>query len=120
MKITVDPEKCSGCHLCEMACSIHHLGVVNTGRSAIRIFKDDLKTGECKPLVCRQCKKMLCMDGDLPGHEEYRSRFIWEEALSESCPFNGLFQWNDEVYHCDLCGGEVRCVQVCSTGAIRV
>ena len=120
IRIKIDAEKCSGCRLCEMACSIYHLGVVNTGRSAIRIFKDDLETGACKPVVCIQCKKMLCMDGDQPGQDAYRSRFLWETSFSKSCPFHALVQWRDDVYHCDLCGGNPQCVNLCSTGAIRL
>jgi anaerobic carbon-monoxide dehydrogenase iron sulfur subunit len=103
-----------------MACSIHHVGVVNTGRSAIWIFKDDLKTGACKPVVCIQCKKMLCMDGNQPNPEAYRSRFVWEKSFSGTCPFQALVQWKDEIYHCDLCGGDPQCVSLCSTGAIRI
>jgi carbon-monoxide dehydrogenase iron sulfur subunit len=120
IRLKIHPEKCSGCRLCEMACSLHHLGVVNTGRSAIRVFKDDLKTGACKPVVCIQCKKMLCMDNDQPSQEAYRSRFLWEKSLSESCPFHALVQWKDDVYHCDLCGGDPQCVKLCSTGAVRL
>ncbi len=120
IRLKINPEKCSGCRLCEMVCSIHHLGVVNTVRSAIRIFKDDLETGACKPVVCIQCKKMLCMAGDQPDQEAYRSRFIWEKSFAESCPFHALVQWNDDVYHCDLCGGDPQCVNLCSTGAIQI
>jgi Fe-S-cluster-containing hydrogenase component 2 len=120
IRLKINPEKCSGCHLCEMACSIYHLGVVNTDRSAIRVLKDDLETGECKPVVCIQCKKMLCMDREQPDPEAYHSRFIWEKSLSKSCPFDALVQWKDEVYHCNLCGGSPQCVKLCSTGAIRI
>jgi Fe-S-cluster-containing hydrogenase component 2 len=120
VRLKIDTEKCSGCRLCEMACSIHHLGVVNIRRSAIKVLKDDLKTGACQPVVCRQCKKMLCMDDDQPDTDPYRSRFVWESSFSTSCPFDALGLWNDEVYHCDLCGGDPRCVSLCSTGAIRI
>jgi carbon-monoxide dehydrogenase iron sulfur subunit len=120
MRIKIDAEKCSGCRLCEMACSIHQLGVVNTHRAAIKVLKDDLKTGACKPVVCRQCKKMPCMDDDEPDAESYRIRFVWETSFVASCPFDALGMWNDEVYHCDLCGGDPRCVRLCSTGAIRI
>jgi len=103
-----------------MACSIHHLGVVNINRSAIQIQKDDLETGACQPVACRQCENMSCMGKNNENSAEYRLRFIWEQALSDACPFMALFQWENEVYHCDLCGGEPQCVRVCSTGAIEI
>jgi carbon-monoxide dehydrogenase iron sulfur subunit len=103
-----------------MACSIYHLGLVNINRSAIYIRKDDLKTGACQPIVCRQCENMPCLGENDHNRAEYRAQFIWEPALSEACPFMALFQWRDEVYHCDLCGGEPQCVTVCSTGAIEI
>ena len=120
MKIRVNSEECSGCHLCEMLCSVQHLGVVNINRSAIHIQKDDLETGACQPIVCRQCENMPCMGKNSENSAEYRVRFIWEQALSGSCPLEALFQWANEVYHCDLCGGEPQCVRVCSTGAIEI
>jgi Fe-S-cluster-containing hydrogenase component 2 len=103
-----------------MACSIHHLGVVNINRSAIHIQKDDLETGACQPVACRQCENMPCMGKNNENSAEYRVRFIWEKALSGSCPFEALFQWENEVYHCDLCRGEPQCVRVCSTEAIEI
>ena len=60
------------------------------------------------------------MDDDHPDQEAYRSRFIWEISFAESCPFHALVQWNDDIYHCDLCGGRAQCVSVCSTGAIQI
>ena len=120
MRIKVTSEKCSGCHLCEMICSIHHLGVVNINRSGIHIRKDDLKTGYCQPVVCRHCKKMVCLGENQQDARERKTRFIWELALYDSCPFDALFQWKSEVYHCDLCGGEPECVKICSSGAIEI
>lgn len=120
LRLRIRPELCSGCRLCEMACSLSHFGSVNTNRSAIRVFKDDLDTGACRPRVCIQCKKMLCL-GDAPAvAEEYKGRFLWDGALAGSCPFEALPAWSGEVYHCDLCGGDPSCVKYCSTGAIRI
>ena len=52
MRIKVDKEKCSGCHLCETICSLFHLGVVNSEKSAVRVEKDDLDTNSNSPVIC--------------------------------------------------------------------
>ena len=64
MKIKIEKNKCTGCHLCEIACSLFNLGVINTEKSAIRIQKDDLNTSMNQPLICRQCKEMKCLEGE--------------------------------------------------------
>lgn len=78
MRIKVDKKKCSGCHMCEMVCSLFHLGTVNTEKSAIRIQKDDLNTSLNRPFVCRQCKEMKCLDGEdaMEGAEEKLKAYI--------------------------------------------
>ena len=82
-------------------------------------IREELGDNEIK-VGCIQCKRMLCMDDAHPDAEAYRSRFIWGKSFTESCPFDALVQWNDDIYHCDLCGGHPQCVTVCSTGAIRL
>ena len=37
--LAVDYEKCTGCRLCELVCSVRHEGVSNPARSRIRIVK---------------------------------------------------------------------------------
>ena len=91
MKIRVNSEKCSGCHLCEMACSIHHLGVVNINRSAIHIQKDDLETGACQPVACRQCENMPCMGKNNQNSAEYRLHFIWDKHFRVHAPLRRYF-----------------------------
>ncbi|MBW1999400.1 MAG: hypothetical protein JRJ29_15745 [Deltaproteobacteria bacterium] len=120
LRLKIKPDLCSGCRLCEMICSLSHFGSVNTNRSAIRILKDDLNTGACRPRVCTQCKKMLCLGREQEKAQKYRGRFLWDETLEGSCPFEALPSWNGEVYHCDLCGGDPACVKYCSTGAISI
>ncbi len=43
--IKIDPDKCSGCRLCEAICSAFHAGpkygAVNPSRSRIRVFRDE-------------------------------------------------------------------------------
>ncbi len=37
--ILVTPDKCSGCRLCEIACSLEHEGIIWPEASRIRIFE---------------------------------------------------------------------------------
>ncbi len=120
MKIKVVQEKCSGCHLCETMCSLFHLGVVNTERSAVRIEKDDLDTSSNSPVVCRQCKKMPCLEGEEVSLDIERPKFSWPRERANKCPFHALPVFGTRSYHCDLCGGKPQCVKVCTTGAIKL
>jgi Fe-S-cluster-containing hydrogenase component 2 len=120
MKIKVDPPKCSGCHLCEMVCSLFHSGIINIGKSAIRIQKDDLDTSLNTPLLCRQCKKMKCLDGEEGVNTQERKKFIWSHNRAERCPFDALTILGENAYHCDLCLGNPQCIKVCTTGALTL
>ncbi len=37
--LAINPEKCTGCRLCELVCSVYHDGVSNAARSRIKIMK---------------------------------------------------------------------------------
>jgi carbon-monoxide dehydrogenase iron sulfur subunit len=118
MKIKVNKDKCSGCHLCETMCSLFHMGAVNSEKSAVRIEKDDLETSMNSPFVCRQCKNMKCLEGERVAPEAERKKFIWTGQRSSKCPFHALNVFGGKSYHCDLCGGTPQCVKVCTTGAL--
>lgn len=120
MRISVNREKCTGCHLCELVCSLFHLGVINPEKSAIRIRKDDLDTSINTPIVCRQCKEMKCLEGERVTEGATKQQFRWSKKRAERCPFNSLSILKQNAYHCDLCGGHPQCVRVCTSGAIRV
>lgn len=120
MKMKVQREKCTGCHLCEMVCSLFHLQVINPSKSAIRILKDDLGTSLHRPLVCRQCKKMKCLEHEDADERAEISRFVWSRERAAACPFDGLNVFEEAAYHCNLCKGDPQCVSVCTTGAIAI
>jgi len=120
MRVEVQEEKCTGCHLCEMVCSLFHLRVINPSKSAIRILKDDLGTNLHHPMVCRQCKKMKCLENEGADETFETAKFIWNKERAETCPFDGLTVFEETAYHCDLCHGEPQCVSVCTNGAITI
>ncbi len=120
MRTKVYKEKCSGCRLCEMVCSLFHLGIIHTEKSAIRIRQDDLDTSLNTPFLCRQCKEMKCLNGEKKSNAQERKKFIWNKTRAERCPFEALPVLGEEAFHCDLCSGNPQCVKVCTPGAIQV
>ena len=120
MRIKINEKKCSGCHLCEIVCSLFHLGALNVEKSAIRIEKDDLDSSVSTPIVCRQCKKMKCLSKEEVDQASQKDVFFWHKSRAEHCPFNALSVFDETAYHCDLCGGDPQCTKVCTPGAISV
>lgn len=126
MKIKINKEKCTACGLCEVICSLSHLGVVDRNRSAVRVFLDDLGDSIHTPKVCRQCKKMKCLEEEVSNNpnidvEAEKKKFIWETVKRfELCPFEGCFEYEGKVYHCNLCDGEPQCIKVCTQNALEL
>jgi Fe-S-cluster-containing hydrogenase component 2 len=70
MRLTVDQQVCTGCHTCEVICSLHHVGGMGTGASSMRISRSnhtseivwrvestcDLCTHEEQPLCIKYCQ----------------------------------------------------------------
>jgi carbon-monoxide dehydrogenase iron sulfur subunit len=120
MRIKINKEKCSGCHLCEMVCSLFHLGLINIEKSAIRIGKDDLDASMNTPVLCRQCKEMKCLEEERAIEGREKNKFIWDRIRAERCPFNALTIFGAKAYHCDLCLGSPQCIRVCTPGALTL
>ena len=57
--LVMDPEKCTGCRLCEIVCSVKHTGVSNPARARIHVIKWD-NEGFYMPMRCQQCKDAPC------------------------------------------------------------
>jgi anaerobic carbon-monoxide dehydrogenase iron sulfur subunit len=118
MRIQVDAKRCTGCHLCEMVCSLFHLRVINPSRSAVRVEKNDLGDSMNTPVLCRQCDGMKCLGKEEVDASIEKKQFIWPRQRAELCPFDALATFEDSAFHCDLCGGDPQCLSVCTTGAL--
>ena len=57
--LLINPEKCTGCLQCEMACSFENYGTFATARSRIKVF-DFHETGRKVPYTCTQCDEAWC------------------------------------------------------------
>jgi carbon-monoxide dehydrogenase iron sulfur subunit len=128
--ILVDQDKCTGCRLCEMVCSVKHEGVSNPGRSRISVRKWFME-GYHAPMICQQCTDApcvaVCRVEALSRDEElglvrldYDLCVGCEECVT-ACPFGGMRidTVTNEVIKCDLCDGDPQCVRFCFAGALE-
>ena len=121
--ILIIPDKCSGCRLCEIACSLEHEGTIWPEASRIRVF--ELLPGVDVPHTCVQCPDYPCVNtcpvNALSVDEKTGGVLVEEEKCTEcgacitACPGKVPRIPTDKgsVVICDLCGGEPKCVEIC-------
>ena len=119
MRIKIDHTKCTGCKLCEVACSLQHTEAINPWRSRIRVF-----IGEdfCLPVIAGPYTEAACnakgivmVDGmEMDGCVVCRA----------SCPVKTAFKEPDTAIplKCDFCGDppDPQCVLWCEADALTI
>ncbi len=129
--LVIRPERCTGCHACEMACSLSHEGACNLNLSRIGIMKTQGGgSHENILIVCQQCHDPICADvcvmGAISLNEETGALVVREDlcvgckTCVVACPLGGV------LYHymkgcamkCDLCDGDPECVKSCIYSAL--
>lgn len=128
----VDIEKCTGCRLCELACSFRHYDEYNPAKSRINVFRFGAQ-GSYLPVFCTQCEKAWCQ-GICPAgaisREEVNGSWIVRVSKAKcagckiclmACPFGNMSFVTErrKVQKCDLCEGEPECVAACLPGALQ-
>ena len=103
--LVVDHEKCTGCRLCEMVCSVEHTGVNSPGRSRIHIIKWPLE-GFDLPMLCQQCEEAPCI------------AVCPKDALSRDSSLGRVVLDYDLCIGCK-CDGDPTCVRFCDPGALQ-
>lgn len=128
--LVVDPEKCTGCRLCEAACSLHKEKKCAPEYSRIRVTKWE-NQGIYIPVVCQQCETPIC-EVVCPMHaikrEPSTNAVIIDEKscvgcrlCAQFCPLGGIGidAKASRLIKCDLCGGEPVCVEFCQPKALQ-
>lgn len=130
-RVTVDVEKCVGCRICEMACSLRNYGECNPSRARIFVVRsEDDGALTTVPVLCQQCEDPLCV-AMCPATALSRSaethavvvdpdRCLGCRTCVEVCPFGGpsVDPRTGKSEKCDLCGGDPVCVKVCPESAV--
>ena len=127
-RLTVVPERCSGCRLCELACSLVRFGVNNPKKSCLRVMIAYPHPVIRMPIICHQCREPKCAENCPTDAIEVREGLVVidEDACIScnqcviSCPFGAMFTHADvdTPFKCDLCGGDPECVRVCPKRAL--
>ena len=133
--LRVDSEKCCGCRICEMACSMVHLGLFNPRKAFLRIEMNRLprvgtKTSEIDvPIVCLQCDPAPCAEACPEGAIEKTETGAWVVDKGkctgcglcvDACSYGMIAVNTKEKFagKCDLCEGRPSCVAYCPMGAL--
>ncbi len=120
-------ENCTGCHICELACSYRHGGAFRPFVSRITVFTNP-DDHEALPVYCLQCRNAFCAAA-CPTNAIVRDercayvvehlRCIGCRECAYACPFGAIgFEEGIFPVKCDLCGGDPECVKVCPHDAL--
>ena len=125
----MSPDKCTGCRLCELACSLRNAGEFNPARARIQaIGFEELFV---LPVTCFQCEKPYCADvcptGAIGKDETTGIVRVSTDKCTGckmcllACPFGNIVFSHEEgvAVKCELCDGIPECVSICPTKALE-
>jgi carbon-monoxide dehydrogenase iron sulfur subunit len=129
--VSVDPSKCTGCGICEYACTLEkEENTINPIRSRIRVVRMTPMFNFA--LACRFCEDAKCVtacpEKALTQSEKTGIIMVKENKCKgcdwcvQACPHGGI-SINPETgiaATCDLCEGEPKCVEFCPEEALEL
>lgn len=136
-RLRVIEERCAGCRICELSCSmVHRDGAFNPRNGLIRVvsrrevgLNKPVSQMDC-PHICRQCDPAPCAEAcsadAFPTNEALSIRVVDQEGCTgceeclAACPYDMVVFHREtgKAMKCDLCGEDPLCVRYCPEGAL--
>ena len=128
--VAVDPSKCIGCGICEIACTVEKGEGICPIRSRIRVVH--MTPVFNFALACRGCKDAKCVKAcpeKAISQAEATGMIIVDENKCKGCDWcvqacnHGGIVINAETgkaYACDFCKGDPQCVKACPEEALVI
>ena len=129
--VSVDPSKCTGCGICEYACTLEKGEAIwNPIRSRIRVVRMTPLFNFA--LACRFCEDAKCVkacpEKALAQSEKTGIIMVKEKQCKgcdwcvQACEHGGITIHSDtgKAIACDLCEGEPKCVEFCPEEALEL
>jgi len=128
--IVCDPEKCTGCGICELVCSAEKEKGFNPLLSRIRTVR--VKPFINMSIACRLCEDPKCVKscprkalridektGIIVVDEDECDGCCW---CIQACEFGAitLHMQKKNVFACDLCGLDPKCIYYCPKEALEL
>jgi carbon-monoxide dehydrogenase iron sulfur subunit len=133
--VMISDKKCTGCHMCELACSAWHEGAYRPSVARLRVEVNPttiaVKGSSCLQTACAKCEEAC------PEHAISRREVVAAPAGSDStrgyvlvvdeavctncgdcyqvCPHGVIHEHPDRhvAFKCDLCDGRPQCITFC-------
>ena len=130
--IFVEEDKCTGCRICEVLCSLLNTKECNPARARIHIRRT-INNGIFydTPLICQQCEDLpcatVCPETVVSLNTKTGIVSIDAEKCTgcglcvDACPYSAIIidPIRKVAIKCELCESQPLCVEGCPTGALR-
>jgi carbon-monoxide dehydrogenase iron sulfur subunit len=133
--VMITSKKCTGCHMCELACSAFHDGAYRPSvarlRSEVNPTTAVVKGQTCLQTACAKCEE-ACPTGAIErlpltvtavGLDPVSGYVLKVNddlctncgVCYDACPYDMIHEHPDKgvAYKCDLCDGDPQCVAFC-------
>ena len=131
--ITIDQIRCTGCRICELACSLKRGSQLNKLSSRIRLVRYVCESRVYNsPTLCQNCCDPPCEKMCPTGatHRDPETGLmavdidlcIGCKGCVYACPFGACYidTVTGKAFRCDQCGGEPACVQLCPENVLSL